>query len=105
MRVEVEREPATRMVKVWVLQDGRAGRGTAWTPLGDGPEWTEVHPGSEVPTSLRLPEEVWAAIVAAGSDVPVPSRAQHDHLTDAVAVRDRLLTMVEGFALTVSEGR
>jgi hypothetical protein len=95
MRVEVEREAATKMVNVWVVEDGWGdSRGRVWTPIGDGPEWTEVAAGASAPVSLRLPEEVWVAMIAAGADVPMPSRAQADHLADARMVRDRLLDAV-----------
>ena len=101
MRVEVDREVATKMLNVYVIQDGMsAGAATVrvWQPL-DGPqEWMEVAPGSEAPVSLRLPEEVYAAMLAAGADLPLPSRAQHDHLVDAQQMRDRLLALVEGAA-------
>lgn len=95
MRVEVEREFATKMVNIYIVQDGFGnGRAQVWTPLSDG-EWTEVAAGAEAPVSLRLPEEVWVALVAAGSDLPMPSRAQHDALVDCQQVRDRLLSLVE----------
>lgn len=95
MRVEVDREVATKMIDVYVIEDGMGGGAQVWTPLGEGPEWTEVAPGASAPVSLRLPEVVWVAMLAAGSDVPAPSRAQHDHLADTIAVRDRLLVLVE----------
>ncbi len=98
MRVEVDREVATKMLNVYVIEDGIGGVARAWTPMGVGPEWTEVAPGASAPWSLRLPEDVWAAMLAAGADVPAPSRAQHDHLADAIMVRDRLLALVEGGA-------
>lgn len=105
MRVEVDREVATKMLNVYVMQDEMGGNMRVWTPIGPQPEWTEVAPGASAPVSLRLPEEVWVAMLAAGADVPAPSRAQHDHLADAVQVRDRLLTLVEaGFLSAVPPG-
>lgn len=106
MRVEVERELATKMINVYVVQDGAInGKTAVWQPIRDpnfevgerigGTDWGEVPVGGQVPPSLRLPEDVWVAMLAAGADVPAPSRAQHDHLADAMAVRDRLLAMVE----------
>lgn len=109
MRVEVDREIATKMLNIYVIQEGMSGTtatARVWQPL-DGPqEWAEVTPGAEAPVSLRLPEEVYAAMVAAGSDVPLPSRAQHDHLADTIAVRDRLLSLVEaGYLSAVPDGK
>lgn len=105
MRVEVDREVATKMLNVYVIEDGIGGVGRAWTPMGEGPEWTEFAPGASAPWSLRLPEDVWVAMLAAGADVPAPSRAQHDHLADTIAVRDRLLTLVEaGYLPAVPSG-
>lgn len=95
MRVEVDRRAATKTLDVYVIQDGMGGSAQVWTPIGRGPEWTEVEPGAEVPVSLKLPEDVWVAMLAAGADVPAPSRAQHDHLADTITVRDRLLVLVE----------
>lgn len=108
MRVEVDREVATKMLNVYVIQEGMSGGVSTvriWQPL-DGPqEWVEVAPGASAPVSLRLPEEVYAALLAAGSDIPLPTRAQHDHLADTIAVRDRLLTLVEaGYNSAVPSG-
>lgn len=97
MRVEVVREVATKMVNVYVAQESFGqGRAQVWTPWSDGPDWAEVMAGAQAPISLRVPEEIWVAMLAAGADVPMPSRAQHDHLIDAREVRDRLLALVEG---------
>lgn len=95
MRVEVEREAATKMVAVYVIEDGFGGPIQVWNPWGDGPDWIEVAVGAEPPRSLYMSDTIFAALMAAGSDVQVPSRAQFDHLADARQVRDRLLAMVE----------
>jgi hypothetical protein len=95
MRVEVERDPPTHMVNVYVVEDGFGGNAMrCWTPWSEGDDWLEVPIGGQAPITLRVPEEIWAALVAAGADVPVPSRAQHDHLADAIALRDQLLEVV-----------
>lgn len=106
MRVEVERETPTQTVNIFVIDDRFDGGILVWTPLSPSPDdWTQVAPGAQAPVSLRLPEVVWVAMVAAGADVPMPSRAQHDHLADAIDVRDRLLTLVEaGYLSAVPSG-
>jgi hypothetical protein len=96
MRVEIERELATKMIAVYVIEDGYGGGAArVWTPYLDGKEWIDIAPGAQAPRSLYLPDTIFAALMAAGTDVPVPSRAQFDHLSDAREVRDRLLTIVE----------
>lgn len=96
MRVEIEREVATKMIAVYVIEDGYGGTAArVWTPGAGVGDWTEVAAGGQAPHSLRLPDTIFAALMAAGSDVPVPSRAQFDHLADAREVRDRLLRLVE----------
>lgn len=105
MRVEVEREVATKMINVYVIEDGMDGGSRVWTPT-EREDWTLVPLGGVAPVSLRVPEAIWAAMAAAGSDVPIPSRAQHDHLADTIAVRDRLLALVEaGYLSAVPDGK
>lgn len=105
MRVEVDREVATKMIEVYVIDDAWQGATRVWTPLGEGPEWMEVAAGARAPVSLRLPEDIWIAMLVAGADVPTPSRAQHDHLADTIMVRDRLLALVEaGYLAAVPSG-
>lgn len=95
MRVEVDREVATMMLNVYVIEDGIEGIAKVWTPLDEKREWTDIPLGGQAPVSLRIPQYIWVAILAAGADIPAPSRAQHDHLADTIAVRDKLLALVE----------
>ena len=58
-------------------------------PLTEGPAGEPARP------LLELPDAYLAAIVAAAGDVLPPDRAQAAHLADTIAVRDRLLALVE----------
>jgi len=63
----------------------------------DGSVREELMPGeSPAGPSATLDEQVLKALVEAGSDALPPSSALARHLDDAIGVRDRLLTLVEG---------
>jgi hypothetical protein len=57
--------------------------------------WEESEPATQTPTLLRLRKDVLEAIARAVTDIEGPSPAMQAHLKDAIAVRDRLLTLVE----------
>lgn len=57
--------------------------------------WTQHSSGAIVPPFLTLSPEVMKAIVDAGTGTFPPTDATTAHLKDAIAVRDRLLTVVE----------
>lgn len=69
-----------------------------YRPQADGEIRVETIPnGAHWPEpSLTLPSEMLEAIVAACADHLPPSSAQAAHLADAIGIRDRLLTLVEG---------
>jgi hypothetical protein len=66
----------------WLTADGE------WEPLKEA-----AMPGD--PIGFRLPEGALDAIVDAYAKVAAPHPATERHLTDALAVRDRLLALVE----------
>jgi hypothetical protein len=61
-----------------------------------GATWEAVEEGA-APTepTLHLPADALEALLAEAEKVIPASHATERHLTDAVAVRDRLLTLVE----------
>ena len=68
--------------KGWLKQDG------TWEPLSEA-----VAPDDNV--GFTFPAGTLEALVAAVGDQTAPQPATERHLTDAIEVRDRLLTLVE----------
>ena len=63
---------------------------------GDG-EWIELTEADQLsPLGIRLPEGALDAIVAKHTSTRPPQAATERHLEDACAIRDRLLTLLEG---------
>lgn len=58
-------------------------------------QWEEIKEGGESPGVL-VPEGVLDKVVEQYLKVRAPTQATQDHLVDAMAVRDRLLTLIEG---------
>lgn len=69
--------------RAWLAADG------TWHAFEEG------SPRNDDSIGLLLPEGVLDAIVAAHQGVTAPTPAIERHLNDAVAVRDRLLAIVE----------
>lgn len=67
------------------------------------PEPLDEHAAAVEP-SITMPTDFLAAIVAEGSEVLPPDVAQGRHLADTIAVRDRLLTLVEESARRPADG-
>lgn len=91
----IERELREAVAVVKDLQAQRAGA-TGFV-FGLAPGWERVTINEHAvidedrrPT-MRLPEDVLRALVAAGSEVLPPDRALANHLEDAIKVRDRVL--------------
>lgn len=64
-----------------------------WYP---GNEWRAVAEGAaDTPPSLTLPAGVLEALLAEAEKVIPASHATERHLADSIAVRDRLLVLVE----------
>lgn len=63
---------------------------------GDG-TWQDIEESVSVPDDIgfRFPEGVLDAIVQEHLGVAAPQPATERHLTDAIAVRDRLLCLIE----------
>lgn len=64
------------------------------TPTG---EWVRISEGAMLPSDIgfKLPEGALDAIMREYLKVAAPNEATGQHLADAVAVRDRLLAMLE----------
>ena len=104
MRVEVEREAATRRWKVWVIQEA----GGVFRVMDAMGNWLdeELSPGAPPPPTWLIDEEVWIPLTAAILGLPTDQAPLADHLNDARAMRDRLLTLVEaGYLSAVPDGK
>ena len=81
--------------QVVILGRHHPGAPTCWlTAQG---EWEPLKEGSMPgdPIGFKFPEGALDALVNAYAKVAAPHPATERHLTDALAVRDRLLAMVE----------
>jgi hypothetical protein len=103
-RVVIEENWATQGHRIWVIGRAHPGAPTALLQApapGDlGPRWETLYTAAAtqqttVPT-IDLPAGALDALVAAARGVQAPHPATERHLDDAVAVRDRLLGLVEG---------
>lgn len=92
MRVEIEREAATRRWRVWVLNDASP----KMQIMDQAGEWFDVNPAKPVPPpTWVINDEVWVPLTRAILGLPTDQAPLADHLNDARQVRDRLLTMIE----------
>lgn len=88
---------------VWIRRRAHGGgiEVLRWAPSSRGGEWEARYlaPEEGVPNdwgpSLFIPSELLDPLVRALSDVSPPNSAMERHLGDAIAVRDRLLALVE----------
>jgi len=102
-KVHIENQWHSMTVNVWVYQ--RQGEAGSDLLSPDLKTVTRVGLGEQMPDpTLRLPLDVAEPLAAALSDVLPPDRAQGRHLDDAIAVRDRLLTIVESSARSAVAG-
>lgn len=95
MRVEIEREMATRRWKVWVLSDVGFGRLRVMATTGEWLDIEDQRGGEAPPPTWVIDDEVWVPLTAAILGLPTDQAPLADHLNDARAVRDRLLKLVE----------
>lgn len=114
LEILVEEDYLRRHVDVFVVDIRRSGAGAVLRLAAPDPEgtvtrmeptWEDVGPVGEprpAPT-LSLPHDVWDAIAKKAAGALPPSAATDRHLADAIAVRDRLLTMVEDAARPIEE--
>lgn len=70
----------------------------AGEPAGTTPVWVAIPRAERPPITLRLHEDALEGLMAAAGDHLPPSAATERHLADAVAVRDRVLGLVEHLA-------
>lgn len=98
LRVHVERRPMLDELDVYIGEVDESG-GTVYR--WDGGAWrAEGYAAGALPAepSLRLPVAFAELLAPELLEIARPSTAQGRHLDDAVAVRDRLLAMVERMA-------
>jgi hypothetical protein len=98
MKVYIDHRFQAGTVRLYVLDDG-PGRRRLWQSQGEG-QWSFVDisegAANDGEATFEMPVAMLEAIVAAAHDILPPSAATDRHLKDAVAVRDRLLTLLEG---------
>lgn len=95
MRCRIEPEILTHAVKVWLYYDGEGGT-YVWRPSAGAGALQQVEEGAAVvEPSLRLSDEALEALVREAQGFVSASDATTRHLDDAVAVRDRLMLLVE----------
>lgn len=99
MKVYIDQRIAANSVRLYVLDPGGPGVQRLWQSKG-GDQWSfeEIREGQSVEgmATIEMPVPMLEAIVAAAHDILPPSAATDRHLKDAVAVCDRLLTLLEG---------
>lgn len=102
-RVVIQENWQTRGHLVWVLGRDHPGAPTSVLQAPEsgafGPRWEPITEpavnGGDVVATIDLPEGALDALVAAARNVQAPHPATERHLDDAIAVRDRLLSLVE----------
>jgi hypothetical protein len=72
------------------LWQSQGGDRWSFEDISEGRQTNDAEP------TFEMPLDMLEAIVAAAHDILPPSAATDRHLKDAVAVRDRLLTLLEG---------
>jgi hypothetical protein len=96
VRVHLESDFVRKRIDIWVFDHGDR----LLRPANRAREevWEEIEPntGPKPAPSLSIREDVLEGIVAAASDHFPPSAATDRHLNDAIAIRDRLLILLEG---------
>lgn len=94
MRCHLERDWATLDWNIY-FYEAHANGTRVLIVQADGHGWMEVPLGGQMPVSLKLPvESMEALLMEAEQHIPV-SHATERHLKDTIAVRDRLLALVE----------
>lgn len=96
LRVHVERQFMADALDVYIFEPGENATRRLWRC--DGVAWrVEEVEAFAVPAtpSLRLPIAIAELLAPELLEIARPSTAQGRHLDDAIAVRDRLLALVE----------
>lgn len=97
LRVHVERRPMTDELDVYVFEPGENAARRLWRYYDDGAWRVDEVPAEAMPgePSLRIPVAIAEVLAPELLEIARPSTAQGRHLDDAIAVRDRLLALVE----------
>ncbi len=98
-QVRIEKRWDRATVQIYLFRPTSTGEKTVVArPTGKPGIWRneEVELGAKTEPSLELPLTVFEQIIEEASDFFPPSAATDRHLSDTVAVRDRLLALVEG---------
>lgn len=84
-----------RAVDIWIVEELPGAR-RLLIPDGATASYVNLDPeGPAPPPSLRLPTEALEALLAEAAELTPPTPATVEHLADARATRDRLLSLVE----------
>lgn len=93
MNAHVEQDIITNRVKLWLwAEDPLAGKVHA---LGPDLDTFTTHAAGETWEPISLSREIAEAVGSALAKMGRPEEATQRHLSDAIAVRDRLLALVE----------
>lgn len=97
MNAYVRHDYLRRMVEVTLYDRGPVGYDSIYRVTDDGRLRRDTIPEgqSDVEPTYVLPVDAFEAIIREGSGIVPPSDATHAALTDAKAVRDRLMSLVE----------
>lgn len=94
--VHVERRWFDQSVAIWFLTRDHVAHLDPESNVPHGLVWNKYREGSPLPDpTMVIPEDIYRALIEAGTDYLPPSAATDRHLEDSVKVRDRLLTLVE----------
>jgi hypothetical protein len=100
MKVYIDRSStwARQTVRIYAVDSGPGARRLWQSHGGDKWSFEDIREGqtNDAEPTFEMPLDMLEAIVAAAHDILPPSAATDRHLKDAVAVRDRLLTLLEG---------
>jgi hypothetical protein len=101
MRAFVEYDPPSDGHRIWIVSDELPRRVMRFEERGDDSApwvvWNDHADNTQAPPTLHLPAGALHALMLSAGDILPPSAALDVALTDAKAVRDRLLVLVERF--------
>lgn len=99
MRAFVKKDVIGDLIQIWLVEERIHNKERVTVEGVQNGEltlhcspWPE---GGSVQPSLVMGREMFEAILRAGSDIMPPDAGTERHLKDAIAVRDRLLAIVE----------
>ena len=94
MNVRLEHRFASDSYRVWFFEQ-HPFRVYLWVEAPNGWMWFEADPNAECEPSLEIRTDLLEALLAEAGKVLPATHATERHLLDAIATRDRLLTLVE----------